>query len=59
MPSINVPVEPDKVRQLKVYVTQPPIYLEPGEHKFQIIAADSQSYETDVYSATFEVPEQK
>ena len=56
---INIPVEPDKLRALKVYVTQPPIYLEPGEHKFQIVAADSQSYETDVYSATFEVPEQK
>jgi cytochrome c oxidase accessory protein FixG len=55
--SADIPVEPDKLRALHVLLTVPPQLLQAGETPFNIIAADKQSFETDSYSATFEVPE--
>jgi cytochrome c oxidase accessory protein FixG len=54
--STDVPIEPDKLRPLHVFVTQPPHLLNKGQTHFRIIAADRQSFESDVYQATFEVP---
>ncbi len=53
---VGIPVEPDKLRSLKVFVTQagPNVKSEPV--KFRLIAKDSQSNETDVYDAVFEGP---
>lgn len=55
--SANIPVEPDKLRALHVFVTVSPQLLKAGESSFHITATDPQSFETDVYNATFDVPE--
>jgi cytochrome c oxidase accessory protein FixG len=55
--SADIDVEPDRLRALHVLITVPPQSLQAGETPFKIIAADNQSFETDSYSATFEVPE--
>jgi cytochrome c oxidase accessory protein FixG len=55
--SAEIPVEPDKLRALHVFVTVSPQLLAAGNSSFRITAADHQSFETDVYTATFEVPE--
>lgn len=52
----SVPVEPDKVRQLKVFVTQPGQYVKQGSTTFRVVVRDTESFETDTYVATFEVP---
>lgn len=57
--SYAVPVEPDKVRALRVFVRQPAKDLEPGSRLFQIVAEDKQSNEQDIYKAVFETPELK
>jgi cytochrome c oxidase accessory protein FixG len=54
--SVNVPVEPDKLRSLHVFVTQPPNLVQSGSREFKITVSDPQSFETDVYTANFEVP---
>jgi polyferredoxin len=54
--SISVPVEPDKLRSLHVFVTQPAQLLQPGQSHFVIQAADLQSNENDTYNAVFELP---
>ncbi len=55
--STSIPVEPDKLRALKVFVTVSSQLLKQGNTPFKIIATDPQSFETDIYDATFEVPE--
>jgi polyferredoxin len=55
--SAAVPVEPDKLRSLHVFVTLPPQALKRGETSFRFTAKDRQSFETDSYDAIFEVPE--
>ncbi len=57
--SFAVPVDPDKLRALRVFVKQPEKYAQPGATPFRIIAADKQSNETDAYDAVFEAPEKK
>ncbi len=54
--SFAVPVEPDKLRALRVFVQQPQQYAEPGQKDFTIIAEDKQSFERDEYSARFDAP---
>ena len=53
----HVPVEPDKLRALHVFVTVPPQLLQAGSTNFRIVVTDEQSFETDSYHAIFEVPE--
>jgi polyferredoxin len=53
---VGVPVDPDKLRSLKVFVTQAAPNVKGEAVKFRLIAKDSQSNETDVYVANFEVP---
>jgi cytochrome c oxidase accessory protein FixG len=52
-----VPVEPDKLRALRVFVTVPQTSLKTGGTPFRIVVKDPQSFETDTYNATFEAPE--
>ncbi|MGB7336813.1 MAG: FixG Ig-like domain-containing protein, partial [Salaquimonas sp.] len=51
-----VPVEPDKLRALRVFVQQPLQYTKTGKSTFTLIAEDRQSFERDEYSANFEAP---
>lgn len=61
MPEVNgvsalVPVAPDQVRQIKVYVSQTKTELKKGAAPFRFVVRDPASTETDTYDATFEVP---
>jgi cytochrome c oxidase accessory protein FixG len=53
----DIPVEPDKLRALHVFVTVAPQMLKTGQTRFKITASDRQSFEHDVYDGIFEVPE--
>jgi cytochrome c oxidase accessory protein FixG len=55
--SADIPVEPDRLRALHVFVTVSPQLLTQGQAPFRIVASDPQSFETDTYHAVFEVPE--
>ncbi|MEM6462548.1 MAG: cytochrome c oxidase accessory protein CcoG, partial [Pseudomonadota bacterium] len=55
--SFAIPVDPDRIRTIKVYIRQPPEQVEPGKTPFTLIAEDQGSDESDVYSATFNAPE--
>jgi cytochrome c oxidase accessory protein FixG len=54
--SVDVPVEPDKLRSLHVFVSQLPQFRKDERVRFRIVASDRQSFETDTYEAIFEVP---
>lgn len=56
--SFAVPVEPDRLRALKVFVSQPKEYVEPGSVRFRLLVEDKQSAEADSYNAIFEAPEE-
>lgn len=56
--SFAIPVEPDKLRQLKVFVAQPQDYVEPGSSGFRFVVEDKSSGERDIYDAVFEAPRQ-
>jgi polyferredoxin len=55
--SFAIPVDPDKLRTLKVYVSQPERDIASDRQEFQFIAEDKASTERDVYQATFNAPE--
>jgi hypothetical protein len=50
-------VDPDKLRELRVFIKQPKDDLIAGSTAFKFIAEDRQSNERDVYNANFEAPE--
>jgi polyferredoxin len=54
--SADIPVEPDRLRSLHVFVSQLPQFLQKGQRRFQMQASDRQSFEIDRYEATFDVP---
>jgi len=54
--SFEVPVEPDRLRALRVFVSQPRDGLRPGATGFRLIAEDPAGGR-DVYDAVFEAPE--
>ncbi len=56
--SIAVPVEPDKLRQLKIYVTVPPDQLVAGTTAFAFAVDDQADEEHDTHRAHFEAPEE-
>jgi cytochrome c oxidase accessory protein FixG len=56
--SFAVPVEPDKLRSLRVFVSQPPDLVQPGRTPFNLNVEDKQSFEADSYDAVFEAPTQ-
>ena len=56
--TVRIPVAPDRVRELRVFVTQYKDLVESGKSTpFKFIVEDRQSFETDVYEANFETPE--
>ncbi|MEX0955163.1 MAG: cytochrome c oxidase accessory protein CcoG [Rhizobiaceae bacterium] len=55
--SIAVPVEPDRLRELKIFVRQPGEHARSEAQQFRFVVEDKSSFETDVYSATFKAPE--
>lgn len=55
--SFAIPVDPDRLRNLKVYIRQPPDDVVPGKVQFDLIAEDKGSGEKDTYRATFDAPE--
>ncbi|WP_136656515.1 cytochrome c oxidase accessory protein CcoG [Nitratireductor sp. XY-223] len=57
--SFAIPVDPDRLRTIKVYVKQPPDEVLPGKTQFHLVAEDKASTEMDVYNATFDAPEEK
>ena len=54
--STVIEVEPDKLRALHVFISQPPQMLRAGQTPFTISVNDPQSFEVDHYNAQFEVP---
>ncbi len=52
----SLAVEPDKLRQLKVYISQPAKLAVPGQARFKLHTEDTQSFEQDTYEAIFESP---
>ncbi|MBO6716703.1 MAG: cytochrome c oxidase accessory protein CcoG [Rhizobiaceae bacterium] len=55
--SLAVPVEPDRLRELRIFVRQPSGLSTSGTQDFRFVVQDKASFETDVYSATFNAPE--
>jgi cytochrome c oxidase accessory protein FixG len=55
--SADIPVEPDRLRALHLFVKVPKDRLKSGQTSFSFLAKDRQSFETDTYTAIFEVPE--
>ncbi|MEZ5812523.1 MAG: cytochrome c oxidase accessory protein CcoG [Rhizobiaceae bacterium] len=54
--SLAIPVEPDKLRNVKIYVHQPSRHVAGETAEFFFIAEDKSSHETDRYRATFNAP---
>jgi cytochrome c oxidase accessory protein FixG len=54
--SVDVPVDPDRVTALRLFVTLPADRLAEAQEGFSIVAEDRQGHESDVYSANFNVP---
>jgi polyferredoxin len=52
-----VQVEPDRLKTLRIFVRQPPEFVQPGYGTFKFIVEDRASYETDEYEANFYAPE--
>ncbi|MHA3913480.1 cytochrome c oxidase accessory protein CcoG [Halovulum sp. GXIMD14793] len=57
--SFAIDVKPDKLRQVKVFITQPANDVEPGATSFVLRIEDKQSFESDTYNATFEAPREE
>ncbi|WP_349365095.1 MAG: cytochrome c oxidase accessory protein CcoG [Roseitalea porphyridii] len=56
--SFDIPVEPDKLRPLRVFVSQSPDQVQPGSTPFSFTVEEADSGEVDVYNANFEAPEE-
>ncbi len=57
--SFAIPVDPDRLRTVKVYIRQPLSEVLPGKTAFRLVAADKGSNETDTYTASFDAPTEK
>ncbi|MCR9124474.1 MAG: cytochrome c oxidase accessory protein CcoG [Phyllobacteriaceae bacterium] len=55
--SFDIPVEPDRLRPLRVFVSQPRDMVAPGSTPFSFIVEEGEAGETDIYNANFEAPE--
>lgn len=55
--TFDIPVDPDQVRALRVFITQPRDATAPGDTPFQFIAEEPEYAESDTYDAVFEAPE--
>ncbi len=52
--SVEIPLEPDKLANLHVFVSVSPQLLKPGKSQFKIVASDFRVGSTAVYDATFD-----
>jgi polyferredoxin len=57
--SMAIPVEPDRLRTLKIFVTQPANRIEGPTQSFRFVVEDKSSFETDTYTASFYAPEKR
>ncbi len=55
--SLAVPVEPDKLREIRIFVRQPAEHTKDGNERFNFVVEDKASFERDVYHAKFNTPE--
>ncbi|MEQ9179577.1 MAG: FixG Ig-like domain-containing protein, partial [Nitratireductor sp.] len=55
--SMVIPVEPDRLRTLKIFVRQPQDLIDGTTQRFRFVAEDKASFESDAYTATFNAPE--
>ncbi len=55
--SLVIPVHPDKLRNVKVFVRVPGEHIHDTAAKFNFVAEDKSSGEIDYYTATFNAPE--
>lgn len=55
--SASVPVEPDRLREVRIFVTLPADRLDEAGEKFNFVVEDKASFESDVYRASFNIPE--
>ncbi len=57
--SIAIPVEPDRLREVRIFVRQPADQIEETNQHFRFVVEDKASFERDVYNATFIAPERR
>ena len=57
--SFAIPVDPDRLRSLKVHIRQPLDNVVGGKTSFRLTAEDKSSGEKDIYNATFDAPGDK
>ncbi|MER9845477.1 cytochrome c oxidase accessory protein CcoG, partial [Mesorhizobium australicum] len=55
--SFAIPVEPDRLKMLKVFVRQPADQIHGTAQTFTFRVEDKASFEADEYTATFNAPE--
>ncbi|WP_308219996.1 cytochrome c oxidase accessory protein CcoG [Nitratireductor sp. ZSWI3] len=55
--SLAIPVEPDRLREVRIYVRQPAELSHRGNERFNFVVEDKASFERDVYHAKFDTPE--
>ncbi|MBB6414396.1 cytochrome c oxidase accessory protein FixG [Mesorhizobium sangaii] len=55
--SFAIPVEPDRLKMLKVFVRQPAEQIKGQAQTFKFRVEDKASFESDEYTATFNAPE--
>ncbi len=55
--SFSIPVEPDRLKMLKVFVRQPAEQIQAAAQTFIFRVEDKASFEADEYTATFNAPE--
>ncbi|TJX69532.1 MAG: cytochrome c oxidase accessory protein CcoG, partial [Mesorhizobium sp.] len=55
--SFAIPVEPDRLKMLKVFVRQPADQIHGTAQTFKFRVEDKASFESDEYTATFNAPE--
>lgn len=55
--SLAISVDPDRLREIKLHITQPKEYIDGSVAKFRLVAEDKSSTERDVYVANFNAPE--
>ncbi|CAH2396922.1 cytochrome c oxidase accessory protein CcoG [Mesorhizobium ventifaucium] len=55
--SLSVPVEPDRLKMLKIFVSQPAEQINARAQTFKFRVEDKASFESDEYTATFNAPE--
>jgi cytochrome c oxidase accessory protein FixG len=55
--SMAVPVEPDRLRTIRVFVTQPQDQVDGTAQSFRFVVEDKSSFEADTYTANFYAPE--